>query len=163
MIPVAVAYIGNSVNQSLKKSDVNLRMVEVAVDVLKAEPTEKNQSLRDWAVKVIDSHADVKFSQAAREELQKEPLPQPSRAWKVMVRTVDNMRHEINGLVVRYVLAAFRDDPSRASSFPNISSPSMLLLPPGTYLFWCERDGVQGPVIEVQLSQDMTVEVQVPK
>jgi len=63
LIPLVLAILGFFFNMSLKKSDVDLRMVEVAVEVLGTDPDPKqsaeDQAMRNWAVDVINHHGEI--------------------------------------------------------------------------------------------------------
>lgn len=72
LIPIVIAILGNTVNTSLKKSDIDLRLIEMAVDVLKSPPSGEDSrevELREWAVDVINARLDVKMSEQAKERL----------------------------------------------------------------------------------------------
>ena len=74
LIPVILAIAGNVVNQSIKSKEVNLRLVEMAVDILKTQPNATNYALREWAVTVVDGDSGFKLSSAAHQELLSSPL-----------------------------------------------------------------------------------------
>jgi hypothetical protein len=53
------------------KGDVDARMIELSIGILRAEPTKESASLRDWAIQVINDRSDVKFDDAQKEALRK--------------------------------------------------------------------------------------------
>lgn len=76
LIPLVVGIIGWQVNASLKERDAEVRMIEMAVGILQAQPNpEADTGLREWAVDVIGQHSGVALSETARMELLKRPLP----------------------------------------------------------------------------------------
>jgi len=76
LIPVVLFVMGGILNLSLKKSDVAVRMVELAVEILETDPTEESSKLRTWAIDVIEHHhSEVPLPEGLREELMDSPLP----------------------------------------------------------------------------------------
>lgn len=68
LIPVVLAVVGNSFNSAVKKQDINVRMIETAVRILQSPPSD-NTALREWAISLINHHADMPLSEMARQEL----------------------------------------------------------------------------------------------
>ena len=77
MVPLILALYGNIINASLRRSESQLRMVELAVGVLRESPADAPDStdLRRWAVAIIDQYSEVPLTDNARETLIKTPLP----------------------------------------------------------------------------------------
>jgi hypothetical protein len=71
LIPLAVAWVGNGYNKAIKDSENSVKYVELAITILRAEPTEGNESLKAWAVEVVNNHAAIKLSPEAQAELRK--------------------------------------------------------------------------------------------
>ena len=71
VIPIAIAFIGNGYSQALKERELQGKFVEIALDILRHDPTDKNQSesVRLWATQVIDNYSGIPFPKAAREDL----------------------------------------------------------------------------------------------
>jgi hypothetical protein len=169
LIPGVLALLGSTGNQSLKRSDVNLRMVELAIEVLRVEPTTNNAALKDWAIKVIDQHSDVKFSEPAQAELKSEPLPRSGGVVSgvpVTVRTVNSAGLEVGGYVVWYVPRGLLTMPSAHERFPRPSSPTTAELAPGNYVFWCQRQDTKTEQVAVQVgghgAKALAIDLRVP-
>lgn len=73
-IPIAALVVGNAVSTSQKNSENRVKYVEVAVSILRTEPTESTRSLREWAVEVLAAQSPVVLSAAARDELKKQQV-----------------------------------------------------------------------------------------
>lgn len=116
-IPLAVAYLGNQVASSNKQRDTETKFVELATAILNKEPaanqTSENQSLRKWAVDVINKFSGVPMSSETAQALvqttalpyaapQAAPVPaaasDPSGTWGVVFggdTTLEAARHEV--------------------------------------------------------------------
>ena len=70
-IPIAVAWVGNDYSKAIKDSENSLKYVQLAITILRADPTEGNEALKAWAVDIINNHASVKLSPEAQAELRK--------------------------------------------------------------------------------------------
>jgi hypothetical protein len=68
-IPLAVVLIGNWYSSALKESEIQVKYVELAVDILKENPSEKKTNLRSWAVDLVNNYSEIKIDEQAREEL----------------------------------------------------------------------------------------------
>ena len=58
-----------------QKGEVDARMIELSIGILRAEPMKELAPLRDWAIQVIDDRSDVKFDAAQKEALRDKELP----------------------------------------------------------------------------------------
>lgn len=65
---IALIVFGYIINSSLKNKEINLQLVKVAVDVLRAEPNENNMVLREWAVEVVDSYSGIRECKSILEQ-----------------------------------------------------------------------------------------------
>lgn len=74
LVPLAVAVVGNSLTQAINKREVEQNFVELAIEILQAEPSDETENLRVWATKIIDKYSGVQMSAEAVAELQKVPL-----------------------------------------------------------------------------------------
>ena len=76
-IPIVVAIVGGMANYLLKGKDVEVRMVELAVGILKEDPQDnpKITDLRKWATSTINEYSKIKLTKKAIEELEEKPLP----------------------------------------------------------------------------------------
>jgi endonuclease/exonuclease/phosphatase family metal-dependent hydrolase len=70
LLPVALVIGGWFVQSALKRQDSELKMAELAVDILKVEPgSDSPVGLREWAVDVVDQYSGVTISKAGRDSL----------------------------------------------------------------------------------------------
>ena len=63
---------------SSSKEQTNIRLVEVAIGVLRAKPIEEEEhlkALRNWAIKVVEDRSGTQFTQQERQALEKYALP----------------------------------------------------------------------------------------
>ena len=74
LIPIVLALVGHLVNSTLKEKELRLQYVELAVGILKEEPTQETSNLREWAIEVIELNSPVKLPQEAIEELKNKSL-----------------------------------------------------------------------------------------
>ena len=168
LIPVVLALSGSAVNRSLKRSDVNLRMVELAIEVLRVEPTTNNVALKEWAIKVIDQHSDVAFGQPAQSELKREPLPWVAGGREVLVtiRTRNKTGQEVGGYEVWYVPSGLFELRSEHNRFPRMSSPVSGKLAPGNYRFWCVKENTKTEPVTLTVGgrgeKEVGLEIEVP-
>jgi hypothetical protein len=51
-----------------KESDANLKLVDIATELLRSDSTQSNLELRRWAVDIVNSHSNVKMTKAATAE-----------------------------------------------------------------------------------------------
>jgi len=92
LIPLLIAIVGYSVNQSIKDNELSLSYIELSVDILKENPKPGTEKLREWAIDVVNNYSDVKLSKDAQDELTKGALPLENsrasnplsdRAWEI--------------------------------------------------------------------------------
>src|SRR5262245_47145037 len=57
------------------QNDLDAKMIELSIGILRAEPTPETTPLREWAIDVIDKRANFKFNAAQRTTLLKKQLP----------------------------------------------------------------------------------------
>jgi predicted chitinase len=75
-IPVVVAIVGNSFSSAMKEREVQGKFVELAVQILRKEPTKQDAGLRSWATTILNDYSGVPFSADTRNALiQHTPLP----------------------------------------------------------------------------------------
>jgi hypothetical protein len=55
--------------------DLDAKMIELSVGILRAEVTQETIPLRQWAIDVMDKRANFHFDQEQRAVLLKQPLP----------------------------------------------------------------------------------------
>lgn len=73
-IPLAVVLIGNWYSSALKESEIQVRYVELAVEILKENPSDKKTNMRRWAVDLVNNYSEIQIDKQAREELLNTPL-----------------------------------------------------------------------------------------
>ena len=69
VIPVLLGFIGHSYTESIKEREIQGKFIELGVRILGQVPTEYNQNLRGWAVRVINKYSDVPIDEATKNEL----------------------------------------------------------------------------------------------
>ena len=74
-IPVVVAVTGWFINQTLQQKELNVKNLEMAVDVLRTEPNDETRAIREWALRSFLKYTPVRPSKAAIEELKMSVLP----------------------------------------------------------------------------------------
>jgi hypothetical protein len=72
---IVIASIGLIVDSTLKSREVNVKYVEMAVDILKTKPVESPKNLRMWAIDVVNKYSKVPLSIEVQEELKTNSLP----------------------------------------------------------------------------------------
>jgi hypothetical protein len=69
LIPVVLAAVGNAYTTAIKEREIESRFVELALNILKDEPTKENENVRKWAVQVVNKYSGVPLSAAAESDL----------------------------------------------------------------------------------------------
>jgi hypothetical protein len=72
---VAGAVVTGAFNYVSHQGDLDAKMIELSVGILRAEPTPETIPLREWAIDVIDKRAKFNFNSAQRAALLNKPLP----------------------------------------------------------------------------------------
>ena len=72
------ALITGAFNHFDHNRDVDAKMIELSVGILRAAPTPETTPLREWAIDVIDKRANFPFNAAQRAVLLKKELPYKS-------------------------------------------------------------------------------------
>jgi hypothetical protein len=72
---VAGALVTGAFNYLDHQRDLDAKMIELSVGILRSEPTPETTPLREWAVDVIEKRAQFKFNAEARATLLKKQLP----------------------------------------------------------------------------------------
>ena len=73
-IPLVALVVGNLVSTSQKESENRIKYTEIAVSILRTEPTDSTTALREWAVEILAVHSAVPLSPAAKEELKNQQV-----------------------------------------------------------------------------------------
>lgn len=74
-IPIVLGWAGNRLTASLKKDDIEVKYVELAVDVLRQDPKGQDAALRKWAINILATHTATPISPQVDAALMSKPLP----------------------------------------------------------------------------------------
>ena len=74
LTPLIVAVLGGWYNLNIKDSENRVRYVELAIELLRAQPTQETAALRAWAVEVLERNSPVGLAKDAKEQLKSYPL-----------------------------------------------------------------------------------------
>jgi hypothetical protein len=90
-IPLVLGVIGYVVNLTLQSRESQGKMVELAIGILKTEPTnsDDNRQIRAWAVDVIEKYSGVPISKNTRRVFEENPLPSEGRLKAFGIRQED--------------------------------------------------------------------------
>jgi hypothetical protein len=72
---IAGALVTGAFNYLDHQRDLDAKMIELSVGILRAAPTSETIPLREWAVDVIQTRAKFRFNDAQRTALLKQELP----------------------------------------------------------------------------------------
>jgi len=72
---IAGAAITGGFNYLSRQNDLDAKMIELSVGILRAKPTPETIPLREWAINVIDERAGFSFDKSQRAALLKQELP----------------------------------------------------------------------------------------
>ena len=89
VIPLAIALSSNWYGQQQKDKEVQLKYIELSIQILSAPPTDSNQAVRKWAIDTINRYSDVKIDAQAQDELLKQQLR----------RIMDNYNKTAKGII----------------------------------------------------------------
>lgn len=68
-LPIITLILGNNYTKAIKEREIQGKFVELAVQILNAEPTEENKNIRSWSVDVINLYSGVKINKETRTDL----------------------------------------------------------------------------------------------
>jgi len=69
LIPVAIAFVGNSFSQATKEREIEASFVELSIEILREPPSgdsENPSAIRSWAIDVINEYSGVAITDEAR-------------------------------------------------------------------------------------------------
>jgi len=70
VLPFIIYVLGQSYDSSKNEREMSLRYIEVAVGILKEQPTDETKNLRKWAIEIIENYSTVvPLSEEALSEL----------------------------------------------------------------------------------------------
>jgi hypothetical protein len=77
LLPVVTICIAYLLNASIQERSARVRMVELAVEILKSDPKAeaKENYMRGWAVEVLQRNSEVPLPHEAVQALMELPLP----------------------------------------------------------------------------------------
>jgi hypothetical protein len=86
LIPLAVVLIGNWYSSAVQESEIQVRYIELAVDILKENPSDNKANMREWALALVNNYSEIKIDKETREELLKLHFSK-----KLMILSLKNM------------------------------------------------------------------------
>jgi hypothetical protein len=57
------------------RAEIDAKMLEIGISILRSQPAQETQALRSWAIDLINKHGDVPLGADAQRELRRSPLP----------------------------------------------------------------------------------------
>lgn len=69
IVPIVVVVVASLYTNAIKESEISFRYIELAIGILRSEPTSETQGLRAWAVEVLDKHTFVPLDPKTKQEL----------------------------------------------------------------------------------------------
>lgn len=60
-IPVAIAIVGYFTTRAIKNRELNVKYVELSLEILKQPETENNKRLREWAEDTLNKYAEIEM------------------------------------------------------------------------------------------------------
>lgn len=78
LVPLVIGLVGQSINSSIQEKELELRYIQLSLDILKEPPNKETSNLRDWAVKTLNHYSirtsGIALGEAAEKDLIKQPL-----------------------------------------------------------------------------------------
>ena len=75
---ISIIIYGHIINSSLKEREMDLKIVQVAVDILRTEPNDNTVILREWAIEIVNNLSGVPLNEQVKQELLNKQLPATS-------------------------------------------------------------------------------------
>ena len=69
LIPVVLLVATNIYSNGQKELELNAKYIELAIGILKEDPSEANLQIRSWAIDIINLYSDVELTDITRKEL----------------------------------------------------------------------------------------------
>lgn len=69
-----LALVANTFAREQKEMEIGARYVELATEILRAEPKPETIALRTWAISVIGHYSRVPLSREAKDELESQRI-----------------------------------------------------------------------------------------
>jgi hypothetical protein len=88
LLPVITICIAYLLNASIQDRSARVRMVELAVEILKSDPQAKTNAnyMRGWAVEVLQRNSEVPLPEEALKLLMEVPLPTSPKTQPLVTR-----------------------------------------------------------------------------
>jgi hypothetical protein len=81
LLPLVLVYLGHQFTTADTERSVQVKFVELALQILKEPPSDEKKDLRLWAIRIVDRYAGVPLShEAAYDLLNRIPLSERSPA-----------------------------------------------------------------------------------
>lgn len=77
LIPVVLAFVGHALTTAMKQGENRVRYSELAISILKEEPSDSNRDVRGWAVEVINRYSGVQMSARTKKYQVRTQLSRP--------------------------------------------------------------------------------------
>jgi predicted chitinase len=76
VIPLVLLWVGDGFTSAIKERELQGKFVELAVQILREEPSKQDTGLREWATEVLNNYSGLPFSAKTQKELiENTPLP----------------------------------------------------------------------------------------
>ena len=139
-----------------KESDVDLKLVEVATDILKAP--QPNDALRGWAVQILSIHSKVKINEAATKEAKAGPIV--GEPVEVSVASSYSDGTPTTGCSVKYS----RPGDVTSFRFPELTRGGVTktMMSKGAYNFWVECAAAPSEHQQFYVQSPIFIEFKVP-
>ncbi|TMN73606.1 hypothetical protein CWB77_01530 [Pseudoalteromonas sp. S1610] len=86
IIAPLIAFVGTMYTNALKEQEINVKNIELAVDILKQESDKTDKYVRQWAIDTINEYSKVKLTTKAQEALKESPI----------VSSISGIRFDLN-------------------------------------------------------------------
>lgn len=90
-IPILLAIVANSFSQRQKEMEIGIRYVELATQILRADPSPDTKALRTWAVSIIENYSPVPLSTEASKNLEFERLKTEMQNYSLRAQAASNV------------------------------------------------------------------------
>ena len=69
LVPITIAISTYLYTTSVNQNNVNQKYIEIAINILKDPPSQKNEDLRKWAIKIINKYSEIKLDKKLKQSL----------------------------------------------------------------------------------------------
>jgi hypothetical protein len=85
-VPVVVIWVGHMLTNAMKSREVSQKYVQLAIEILREKRSVESQTLRIWAVDVINRFSDIPLPDNAQSNLSETGLDDPSTTIRLDIR-----------------------------------------------------------------------------